>query len=193
MVAIPEGFGQASVIFPKQAGLPQGAVFTFGVGNVDEGTALTGVNAIKTAITSTGMHNLWCDDVAPVSINLKLGPTVEGPSASVAYTEAGGQTGTVGAAATSILVRKRSLFGGPKNRGRMYIPGQSESAIDIGGIVGTATLTDAQSRCDAFLTALTEAAWPMVILHTAEADAPVAVEKLEVEAIVGNQRRRQRR
>lgn len=193
MPIIPGGFGQAAVVFHAQTPLPNGAVFTWGFENTTAMSAVACATTIAADLTSSGFHSLWCDDVSPVAVEVKLGPNDTGPTASVPYTEPGGQTGTVGAAATSILVSKLTAFGGPRNRGRMYIPGQSESAVESGGVVQSITLLDAGLRCEAFRSTIADHDLPMVILHSSGSTVNPVVTELVPQALVGNQRRRQRR
>jgi len=186
---------QATIIFPAQTALPHGAAFGWtGDKSVFAGDVQDAADAIKIDVTTSGLHNSWCDDVTPAFIEVKFGPTPTATTAVVTYTEAGGETGSVGAVAPAILVSKRTALGGRKNRGRMYIPGQSESAMEPGGFVQAATLADVQSRVDSLLGKLTADDLPMVIGHSDPGDtfAPI-VTALVVSPILATQRRRQRR
>ena len=195
---IPSGYADVQVIFQPQAGLPFGAAFGFGVETSGfAGNATAMATTVAGNLTSSGMHSLWCDDVAPSFVKVKRGPNATGATGIAAYTEAGGQTGTVGYAGVCMLVLKSTGTGGRGGRGRMYIPGQSESAVDIGGFVQAATLTDAQSRVSTFLTTMDGDDLPMVLLHSEDgafaADPPHLITDLTVATVVATQRRRQRR
>jgi hypothetical protein len=199
MPIIPADFALVSVIFPPQGPLPYGAAFTFGVGvAVPAGlTPVSVANIVKTDLTTSGMHNLWAGSVSPSKVLVKFGPNDTGGTGEAAYTEAGGETGATGAASTSILVRKNTLFGGRTGRGRMYIPGQSEGAIDSGGFIQAATLADAQGRVNTFLGDMDAHLGGMFLLHNeggaGAAMPPRHITSLTVESICANQRRRQRR
>ena len=199
MPIIPVDFALVSVIFPPQSPLPYGAAFTFGVGVATPAglTPASVATIVKNDLTSSGMHNLWAASVTPSKVVVKFGPNDTGGTGEAAHTEAGGETGATGAAATSILVRKNTSFGGRTGRGRMYVPGQSEGAIDAGGFIQAATLADAQTRATAFLNDMDAHLGGMYLLHNeggaGAALPPRHVTSLTVESICANQRRRQRR
>lgn len=212
-IEIPDGFALCSVEFNPQTGLPNGAAFTFGVGlAVVPGQGIA--DELVSVLTASGIHNAWATTIVPARVRVKCGPNDTGPFFVASYTEAGGETGAVGAASPSILITKQTLLGGKRGRGRMFIPGQSESAIDPGGVVGATTRADVQTRANNLRTGIIAATsmTMMVLLHgpatewalvngkprrVTDPDAPAPpvpteVTSMVVESTVATQRRRQR-
>jgi hypothetical protein len=93
----------------------------------------------------------------------------------------------------AILVKKLSGFAGHDQRGRMYIPGLGEAAIDDDGGISAAKLADLQSAFSQFLTDVNLGTPEgMVIFHTDALTAPTKVTQLQVDPRVATQRRRLR-
>lgn len=92
----------------------------------------------------------------------------------------------------ALLVSKTSGLAGRQNRGRMYIPGQSETNVDGAGVVLPTFRTTAQNAVDVLLGDLDTLETPMVILHVDPADTPTPVTALTVRNKVATQRRRLR-
>lgn len=114
--------------------------------------------------------------------------------------------GTVGtetdpspSAANSLVVRKVTQFAGRRGRGRMAFPPMivAESAVDAGGRIASGFLPGLQTVFTNALNAMTSASLPMVLLHTRktvdEAPIPTLVQQLDVQNLMGIQRKRQRR
>lgn len=114
--------------------------------------------------------------------------------------------GTVGAvtdaspsSANTVVVRKVTGFAGKRMRGRMAFPSMivAESAVDAGGTIGSGFMSGLQTVFTNALNAMSTASLPMVLLHTRltvdETPNPTPVLQLDVQNLMGIQRRRQRR
>lgn len=123
------------------------------------------------------------------------------PLAVVGSTTAtGARSAAMQPANVALLVQKRSLTGGRRGRGRLYVPWilRDEEVNEVGVVDGTA-LAAFQSHADDLLadmangTTLDNPA-PMVILHDSSGlgpePGPSEVTSLTVDALVATQRRR---
>lgn len=94
----------------------------------------------------------------------------------------------------SVLVRKVTALGGRRNRGRMYLPTPSSTAVNESGQLVTATLAAYQTSINnwkAAVLAITGVE-AMVILHNAPGFDPQDITSLTVQQLVATQRRRLR-
>lgn len=117
------------------------------------------------------------------------------------YTNNGGRTGATGTpvpAAVALLCTKQTNIGGRRGRGRMFIPGVSQTQVNADGVVASGFLATARANVETLrtrLVALDASVQPVV--HTrASGGLPAGntlITKLWVEAEVATQRRRQRR
>ena len=190
-MTIPTGYGHAIITFSGNA-VPNGAAITFGFKN-DAGSSV--IDAAEDIVQIWDGNNfgtilaLNCDTQ---NMRVKLGPDATGPVADRPWVQAGEYTGISGSAAVSGLVKKVTASGGRKNRGRMYVPALSESAVDDGGDINSSWLTVAQAFFDETLEEMGVAQYPMVGLH-GDNTTPTLVGALQVDARAATQRRRQRR
>ncbi len=96
------------------------------------------------------------------------------------------------------LFHKRSNVTGRRNRGRLYLPGLSEGAVDPAGRLNSGEVTAYGGLANDWLNAvrLTESIADMVILHSdgiSSAPAPTVVSSITVDPVIATQRRRLRR
>jgi len=186
---IPTGYAHILIPFahPDTA---RKAVITFGV---DFDPSLLSPNDIANAVWAA-FHPTVRD---VVDSQVQLGPVIA--SAGFGGDPVTGEgddddAGAVGMASIpangALLVRKRSILGGKKNRGRYYIPWCLEES-DVGelGQLATITRSDHQAVQDSFLTALSTEGVPMVILHDG-VGTPTPVSSLQVDSKIGTQRLR---
>lgn len=188
---IPVGYSQVNILFTGAA-VPSGAQMTFGVEN---GSGLTPLQIGALVSGDWNPSLLPALHVAACVLSgvlVKNGPNATGPSATFAVNTPGTLGGTAGYAGASVLIEKNTASGGRKGRGRMFMPGISESEIDVGGALAGGYRTLQQTAWTAFLNALSADAIPMVLLH-ADATAPTPVTSLAIDATIATQRRRQRR
>lgn len=189
---IPAGYAQCNLRFIGEA-VPLGAEVTFGValGDPEPTPAAAGL----------AVGSAWVSNILPYQstlcilsqVRVKFGPNDTGPFAEVAFANAGASTGDAVSPQVSVLAEKTTLFGGRQGRGRMYIPGFPEAAIDSGGDLELANVTAMNDALADFLAALATADLAMSLLHGSGATPPYGVVALTVDPQVATQRRRNRR
>lgn len=191
---IPSGFAQVNYIYSGSS-CPTGAQWTHGVdisgyaGSPSDLGAQAHANYI-----SEGLFGLQVTTCRLDAILVKFGPTATGPSALHNV----GTTGSIGSQGispqVSILVQKRTAFGGRRGRGRLYFPGPTESDVTNAGEVDSAYHAAAQLAFDNLLAEFSSDGMPWVLLHGgAGAPVPYDITSLEVSSTVATQRRRLRR
>jgi len=189
-MTIPEGYGQATFEFTG-AVLPTGAATTVGFENVADASASAIAFTMGALFEGTLLEGL-VDDVTLVNTHIKLGPDDTGPTADQPSSTAGSGIDPPASPQVSYLVRKVTALGGRANRGRMYLPGVSEDAVQGDGDVDPAALADQQDRADAFFDGADTAGHPLVVLHDG-AGTPTPITSLAFDSRVATQRRRLRR
>lgn len=191
-MTIPSGYAQVRLIFSPGGGVPLGAEVCFGVVTslTDPADVIGEVN--EALFTDADWSKFWATNVEMTSIAAKMGPDATGTAAEIAHSEIGGMSGTAGAAGVATLVRKVSALGGRANRGRIYFPGPSETAVLEGGILDGSVVTGLAVEAADGLNNLDARDVAMVILHEGAA-TPTLVTSLQVQAVIASQRRRQRR
>jgi hypothetical protein len=192
---IPAGYGQANIVFTGGA-VPQGAEVTFGfmptglnVGDAAR-SALTIGNQLGTSTIMANLSSL----VVATAVRVKLGPNLDGPYHERIINIPGSIVSSTVTPNVAVLVRKNTVLGGRRNRGRFYWPGLRETDVDEAGFVLTTRRTDLQADFDAFLSGLTLADITPVVLHgEAQGElAPVPIASFSVDPRVATQRRRLR-
>lgn len=107
-----------------------------------------------------------------------------------------GVTGSSSGSATppnvAFLYQKLSGLAGRTNRGRLYMPGVPEGAVDGDGFLTAAALSNNQGLADTFLSKLAADDLVLHILHTSAAITPTEVNSLVAATKVATQRRRLR-
>lgn len=98
----------------------------------------------------------------------------------------------------AILVQKRSLLGGRRNRGRMFIPAGylPEIGVDQAGVIAGGTLGTLQGNINDLLANIVSTGVLVdqaVILHSSAPSAPTPITTLTVASKIGTQRTRMRR
>ena len=121
------------------------------------------------------------DPSAPITLE---SPTWQGGSAA----------GNACPAQVCTLLKKITLSGGRKGKGRMYLPGPLEGSIDDAGHFTTTQSDDNQARATAFRGDMIAIAGvtSVVLLHTDPADEPSEIVGILADPVVGSQRRRLR-
>lgn len=190
-MTIPLNYSEVTMEFTG-AGVPFGAAVVFGVDNTVGGLTPTGVaTAVNTAIGASGIMGRLSSNLGITNLHVKNGPDSTGPFADVSVTRTGGSAGDTNPS-TALLVNKASALGGRKNRGRMFFPGLIEADVGNAGVVTGTALTAFQTQFTSFLTNLSGANIPMVLLHT-DGSTPTLVTSLNVASLVAIQHRRLRR
>lgn len=179
--------------------VPTGAAVVFGVGTVD----VEDVDAIAASVAAAWddghMDDLYVADCTLKEVLVKQGPNDTGPQSLLPVNADGNASGDAGYAGAALLIQKNTGLGGRSNRGRMYLPGIAEAAIDEGGVVESGYLSSAQTVATQFLNELSapdsspHIQSPMVVLHSSGSEAPPQVLSLVVSSVMATQRNRQRR
>jgi hypothetical protein len=191
---IPFDYGQVNWILGS-SGAPTGAQVTCGFDHSETDDSAQ--------VIADNLYEAFRDQVMPViSSNLvlesalvKLGPNSDGPSAEHIEQQVGGAAASSTSPAIAVLVTKQTQFGGRTGRGRMFIPGILEGAVDSGGHIDGGTLGGWQSALDDLLSDMTEYVVPPALLHGDQHPSlsPFPITAFNVSALVATQRRRQRR
>jgi hypothetical protein len=94
----------------------------------------------------------------------------------------------------STLIRKQTLAGGRKGRGRMFLPSPAEDGIDDAGLFSTSQHADNQTRATDFLADVgdIEGVSGVFLFHTDPLDDPSEIVGLTAMQMVATQRRRLR-
>jgi len=201
-VVIPTGYAQVVLHWENNTGDSNWATV---LGS--EHTALaandifeTYLNAYRSWVQPFQDTNLEC-----TYITVKMGPST-GPTPGLSVDFPVGEVGEnamSGAPSNcTMLVRKLSIFGGRANRGRNFWPGLvADGQVDELGRIDPAVVSSMQSNFVSFFGALssgnggTTALCPGVILHDSESPAaePAVISAVQVDSVIGTQRRRIRR
>lgn len=165
MAEIPAGAGQVTHLFTG-ANVPHGGAVVYGI----QGAGLTpGQEACEACHVNFGaiVQGQLTSDVTLQTTKLKIGPTEDGPSFEHTQPLAGsGAINTSMAPNTAYLVNKVTALGGRRHRGRMFLPGVFDGAVDDSGIVAGATVTQVQVALDDFLVSMGVFGLSLVILHS---------------------------
>lgn len=189
---IPAGFAQASLFFTGDA-LPTGAAITLGInpsGLVV--TPLLAATAVSDAWDASDMIRCYTNDCTLSSILVKFGPNDTGPSAEISAAAVGTFGGDTGYPGAALLVTKQTSLGGREGKGRFYLPGLGEAAIELGGNISTGVLADMQEAVGFLVGEFSERDIPLVLLHNS-GTSPTVVEACVAAVRPGTQRRRNRR
>lgn len=189
MAVIPFGFAQATMIYTS-ASLPHGAANTLGF-DVQAYGGSPGSAAQDVYERWAGVVQGLAGTIRLAEVLVKFGPGDTGPAASFS-----GETVSAANAPSppnvAYLVRKNTNIGGRQGRGRMYLPGVNESAVDAaGGIAGT-LIADLSGRLGTAFAGFIADNLPPVLLHE-DALAPTPLINLDISGQVATMRRRLRR
>lgn len=187
---IPVGFAQATWNFEGNGLAYPGAV-TLGLdpgGGADPDDVADAINGFFASTIMTMLN----DDVTLVSTQVKFGPNATGPIGEFSSNIPGSVSGTGASSQCAYLVKKNSALGGHEGRGRMYLPGVTESFIGSDGALDSTQQGLLQTEVNEFFAGLTLAGYPAVILHNS-ATSPTPITTAIVQAVIATQRRRLRR
>lgn len=189
---IPVGYAQVNLKF-EGASVPTGAEMTFGLTDLGGDQPIEVAAAVETAWDVANMGQFQAVTIALRNILVKFGPNEDGPSAELGVNYPGTVAGAGVAPSECALIKKITLAGGRKNRGRMFMPGLRDTDIDQSGSLDGNVQSDLQDSWVAFKTSLEGATYTMTLLHTNPADTPTEITTLEVDSVSATQRRRLRR
>lgn len=170
---------------------------TSGVGRkaaITHGVQLTGTDFGEAR--AADLYDLFVLEVMPSltsnvslqSVLVKYGPSSSGPAFEHGGSAVGGFASAGMAPNSAYLVRKRTALGGRANRGRLYLPGVAEAAVDESGNIDPSGL---QTNINDWFAGLSALGMPMYLLHTGSSD-PTDVSNLVVDSKIATQRRRLR-
>lgn len=205
-----EGYARVTHKFTG-TGVPTGAAIVYAV-KLESG--LTPVQVANAAHDAWGDFPIgWQSSTVTLSQTLvKFGPDetgADGTSTDAARVGAAGGAST--APNISTLVTKRTLLGGRRGKGRLYMPGLVEANVDQAGLLLGTYVTGLQTTMDSWLADLSTRTIPLYLEHEptstwiivdgrprrfpslVPAPAPTAVVSLAVSPTAATQRRRMRR
>lgn len=199
MTVIPNGF--AAVTLRINTPRDDDATITFGVENdtgIDTIAAVTvGVaDAVAAGFSATsgimaGVSDQYTLRDQNVLYRDGLGLLF---SQDFTHTIVGASTAEPESPQTAALIRKSTALAGVRFRGRMYMPGYTESGLQSDGTFTSAVVAANQTRWSDFLADLTTENVPMVLLHSdstkSATPAPTTVLGLTFEVTAATQRRR---
>lgn len=194
MPLIPPGYCQITWRATNEA---NGQIMNTSLGASVEGLSQDAVDSTENAFWDNEMGGLMWEGWHSIGCLVKVGTS--DPSEPITYESrnqgVGEATGAPSSPQVAVLVKKTTLRGGRRGRGRMYIPGPQELWVNGGGQIDPAGLLAYQSA----VTDLQEqlellGCYPsLYILHTTAADGPPdEIVSMGVEGMVATQRRRLR-
>lgn len=175
-VNIPDGFGVIDHFF------------TFGAFDAEGAHSFLGFKLLLTDVTVADVdeaqdeYNQAFNGATPLhGSEVTIGPftiryrkagaefVVEGTASDVSGS--GDSAATIN---TALLLRKVTALGGRKNRGRMYIPGPKETALDAGGFLVGTYLPDQEAAVASYLSGLRATLWfdEPYLFHSYDTAAP---------------------
>jgi hypothetical protein len=156
-----------------------------------EATGGGNVSALHTALVAHLTTNMF--DVTAAARHLQsIGITpLDGTSAETEFSASGLSGNGTGQELPQVcaVVSLRTPMRGPRGRGRVYVGPVTEDAT-LNGAIGPASVSTMQSAWDTFNTAMTAAAFPLVVASYKHLDDHF-VTNILVDAFSGTQRRRQ--
>lgn len=197
MAIIPPGFAQ--YIMPiTRAGDPDAYAVTW-ANDVDLSAAPTlqeYVNEIQADFV-TKWTSSFPNDCTIGPVTMRFGQDGGDPLVLIASTTGTGTNNTDFLPQNAaLLVQKRSLLGGRRNRGRLFMPVLTEGAVNEVGQLSPTQLTSYQNVANSWLSSYNNeigAFGDMVILHSSGDSTPTPVTSLVVQGTIATQRRRLRR
>lgn len=191
---IPDGFAQVAIPIQHTL-LARQAITTFGIDL--SGFAGTDPQAADAVMTC------WINFVQPVmDSNTTAGPAIltvgvtggENIVVSGILDSTGADSQSSAPPSVAVLVNKITARGGRRGRGRMFVPWAVNTAdVNEAGLIATAAVNNLEAAFGDFRTCLSVSDVDMVLLHNdgiSDPGAPNAVTQVQVEALIGSQRRR---
>jgi hypothetical protein len=189
MPLIPVGYGQVTHLF-SGAALPRGAAVTMGFAVPDGPSIDTVAGMLHDAFGDHILPKLTQDVQLDSSI-VKYGPNEDGPRTEHSDVVVGSGGTQTSPPQVCYLVRKQTLLGGRKNRGRWYLPGVPEAAVLWNGAIGATEQAGLQTAVNGYLGELSTAGVDLVILHN-QAGLPTTISQLVADGRSATQRDRLR-
>lgn len=176
-------------------GFNRSAYVTFGVDPVDTDPLLVAASVLAAVQGAVSLKSVLDSNVTMTAIHVSMG-TDGAEDLSVDYA-----TSVVGSASAisappncAALIHKRTARGGRRGRGRMFLPWcVSTGDIDEKGVIQASKITSLGTAMTNFHALLATNNVPMFLLHKPGLSAvgvPNAVTSLQVDPLIGTQRRR---
>lgn len=192
---IDEGMAQANLKFTG-ALLPTGAEITLGMDIIDfAGGPIDAGGNISDNWATCGILACLGTSLNMSSVLVKFGPNDDGPAAEYVQARFGTRSGNQCSPQVAGLVRKVTLGGGRKNRGRFFLPGMLENDLQDDGLFSGTYITLVNTALADFLTKMQADNLRPVVLHS-EATGSAAIHDIttfQLDARCATQRRRNRR
>lgn len=190
-MTIPAGYAQAQYRYTGSV-LPYGAAMTMGYNITSFSGGPDDLAEVIGDSWETRFEAVTQQQVNLTTLFVKLGPDSTGPSAEYAVGGVGTINDPPASPASAILVSKQTASGGRRNRGRLYMPGLWDGAVQDAGVLSGGTVTSVQAAWNNHLADLDTAGIFPVILHSDEG-SPTSIIAMSVAPKIATQRRRLRR
>ena len=192
---IPVLHAQANIRFTGIA-IPTGAEITLGLNHeLFNGDATAAAVQVLQYWTSPSIRALISSSVSIESAKVKFGPNATGQEGFHSNPIAGTGTAQTAGPGIAYLARKNTGFGGRTGRGRLYIPGVTETAHLEGGMITAATVTSWNTSLETMRAGLISVGLVPTLLHAAGSPVtlPRPIVSFTMDAKTATQRRRLRR
>lgn len=188
---IPAGYGEI-VVAHTGGGIVGEGIWTIGFDNNAGSTAAEIAEDIDNGLVALDYMDCLSSSVTVSEVRVKLGPDATGPLAVRSLGYAGTIGGNAAPPNVAALVHKVTPLGGRQGRGRLFVPGLSETALGNGGSFDIGVRSLLQTFMTAFGNLMTLGSLPLMLLH-GDALTPTAISNLDVDSTLATQRRRLRR
>lgn len=188
---IPVGFAQVTHTF-SSGFLPFGAVTTYGV---DLDLVITTLDTLASNLYDNFQDHVMGNLSSAVNhdvCRIKAGPNTTGPVGEFTGVEVGGAGGTFASPNLAYLVEKNTALGGRRGRGRMFLPGVTESGIGSAGGLDSTVASDFATNLGNWFDTFAGAGVSPVLLHS-DATSPTPITSFTIDPTVATQRNRLRR
>jgi hypothetical protein len=190
-VIIPIGFGEATIRI-LLTGDPEEMNCVFGFEVSSPPFTQSDANDISTAV-ATFIKPMLATTATYVGLDIRIGS--DGAPllfSTVTGSGAGTSSSAVLPQNCAWLMRKNTGLGGRANKGRMFVPGVPEAAVDNAGVIVSGNVTTVNTAAATFLTTLSGLGNEMVLLHSDDLNDPDTVITFICDTRIATQRRRLR-
>lgn len=188
---IPDGFGQATLVFDFITGPSNPMNIVIGYENANDQSPFANATIINDEYES----NVLVNSVISNNVMLLATEVLQNPG-SASSEVSSGVTGNITLDSlppqVAYLIHKETALGGRQHRGRIYQPGATVGNVLEGGTLHTAAITALNVGFTGWRVNLSSNSIPMVVLHSSVGTTPTEVEALQADAICATQRRRLR-
>lgn len=191
---IPTGYAQANLIFTG-ADAPNGAQVTMGfdIGGYG-GDPQSLAEDLRDSISGGGLEDVFTASWTISGILVKFGPNLTGPSHLLSTNLVGNQVTATAPPNVTTLWLKNTALGGRAGRGRSYIPGVPENAVNGAGVLDSSFTSAHEGKYNDVLVAMAIQGADAVVLHAegSPISTPTPITTVTLSGTVATQRRRLR-